>query len=385
MITLMKTNRVLLFVLFIAVLTFSSFIKVGKNEAVEKFIVVLDAGHGGKDPGKHSKYGYKEKDIALKIALKVGGMLEKNPNIKVIYTRTTDVFIELKDRPKIANNAKADLFVSIHCNAHHTQASGTETYVLAVGNTNQNFEVAKAENEVIFLEDDYEKHYKGFNPNSPESFMSILFSQEEYIDQSILLASFIEKNFTSKVKRKSRGVKQASLWVIHQTAMPSVLIETGFVTNREEGAYLNSEKGQNEISTAIANAILEYKHSLDGNVSDFVFKDDTPTIKTPEAIEIPQVTEVINTIDDSITFKVQIAATSRAIEPKPYNFKGLKNITREKEGGLFKYFYGNTSNYNIVKALEEEAINKGYKSCFIVAFKDTKKISLSEALKTTAN
>ncbi|MDO7171255.1 N-acetylmuramoyl-L-alanine amidase [Mariniflexile sp. AS56] len=380
----MKTSKILLFVLFITVLTFASFNKIEKKEAVEKFIVVLDAGHGGKDPGKHSKYGYKEKDIALKIALKVGSMLEKNPNIKVIYTRTTDVFIELKDRPKIANNAKADLFVSIHCNAHHTEASGTETYVLAVGNTNQNFEVAKAENEVIFLEDDYEKHYKGFNPNSPESFMSILFSQEEYTDQSILLASLIEKNFTTKFQRKSRGVKQASLWVIHQTAMPSVLIETGFVTNREEGAYLNSETGQNEISTAITNAILEYKHSLDGNVENFVLKDDTPKVK-PTDVAVIKVNEVINKVDTDITFKVQIAATSRAIEPKPNNFKGLKNVTREKEGGLFKYFYGNTSNYNSVKTLEEEAIKKGYKSCFIVAFKDSKKISLSEALKTTAN
>ncbi|WP_308992884.1 N-acetylmuramoyl-L-alanine amidase [Mariniflexile litorale] len=360
---------------------------VDKKEEAQKFIVVLDAGHGGKDPGKHSKYGYKEKDIALKIALKVGGMLEKNPNIKVIYTRTTDVFIELKDRPRIANNAKADLFVSIHCNAHHTEASGTETYVLAVGNTNQNFEVAKAENEVIFLEDDYEKHYKGFNPNSPESFMSILFSQEEHTDQSILLASLIEKNFTNKFKRKSRGVKQASLWVIHQTAMPSVLIETGFVTNKEEGAYLNSENGQNEISTAITNAILEYKHNLEGNVGDFIFKDDTPKInvtETAEPNEMPIVTEEINSVTN-IVYKVQIAATSRAIEPKPNNFKGLNNITREKEGSLFKYFYGNTSNYNNVKTLEEEAINRGYKSSFIVAFKDAKKISLSEALKTTAN
>ena len=381
----MRTPKISLFVLFIIVLTFSSFIKIEKKETVEKFIVVLDAGHGGKDPGKLSKYGYKEKDIALKIALQVGGMLEKNPDIKVIYTRTTDVFIELKDRPKIANNAKADLFVSIHCNAHHTEASGTETFVLAVGNANQNLEVAKAENEVIYLEDDYEKHYKGFDPSSPESFMSILFSQEEYTDQSILLASLIEKNFTSKFNRKSRGVKQASLWVIHQTAMPSVLIETGFVTNREEGAYLNSDKGQTETSTAITNAILEYKHNIEGNVGDFIFKGETTAVKSTVEPQVPKVVENANSLDTSIIYKVQLAATSRAIETKPNNFKGLKNVLREKEGNLYKYFYGNTSSYDAAKLLEEEAVNKGYKSCFVVAFKDGKKISLTDAIKTTAN
>ena len=381
----MKTNRVLIFVSILSVLTFSSFNKPDKPENIEKFIVVLDAGHGGKDPGKNSKYGYKEKDIALKIALQVGDLLERNPNIKVIYTRKTDVFIELKDRPKIANNAKADLFVSIHCNAHHTEASGTETYVLAVGNANQNLEVAKAENEVIFLEDDYEKHYKGFNPNSPESLLGLSLVTEEYTDQSILLASLIEKNFTSKLNRKSRGVKQASLWVIHQTAMPSVLIETGFVTNKEEGDYLNSEKGQNEISMAINNAILEYKHNLDGNVGDFLFKDEKPIAKTLETQEIIEDKEKINLTDTSIIYKIQIAASSKSIETKPSNFKGLSTISREKEDGLFKYFYGNTSDFNITKMLEEEAIKKGYKSSFIVAFRDGKKISLNEALKTTAN
>jgi N-acetylmuramoyl-L-alanine amidase len=381
----MKTNRVLIFVSILSVLTFSSFNKPDKPENIEKFIVVLDAGHGGKDPGKNSKYGYKEKDIALKIALQVGDLLERNPHIKVIYTRKTDVFIELKDRPKIANNAKADLFVSIHCNAHHTEASGTETYVLAVGNANQNLEVAKAENEVIFLEDDYEKHYKGFNPNSPESLLGLSLVTEEYTDQSILLASLIEKNFTSKLNRKSRGVKQASLWVIHQTAMPSVLIETGFVTNKEEGDYLNSEKGQNEISMAINNAILEYKHNLDGNVGDFIFKDEKPIAKTLETQEIIEDKEKINLTDTSIIYKIQIAASSKSIETKPSNFKGLSTISREKEDGLFKYFYGNTSDFNITKMLEEEAIKKGYKSSFIVAFRDGKKISLNEALKTTAN
>ena len=370
----MKTQRVFLFISFLIVLTFSSFVSWNHDMPTDKFVVVLDAGHGGKDPGKPSKYGFKEKDIALKIVLEVGKQLEKNPNIEVVYTRKTDVFIELADRPKIANRAKADLFVSIHCNAHHTQAYGTETYVLGVANTQRNFEVAKAENEVIFLEDDYEKKYNGFNPNSPEIAVGLALIQEEYTDQSIALASLIEKNFSSKLNRKSRGVKQASLWVIHQTAMPSVLIETGFVTNKEEGAYLNSDKGQMEISSAIYNAILEYRNGLGKNLSDYVAMPETKTS-----------TEYSEEILNDVVYKIQIAASSKRLETKPYNFNGLNSISSLREGNLYKYFYGATSNYEKTKELEIEVEKKGYKSSFVVAFKDGKKISLTEALKSTSN
>ena len=367
----MKTNNILLFVSFIIVLTLSSFVKTEEYMFENKFIVVLDAGHGGRDPGKPSKYGFKEKDIALKIVLEIGKQLDKNPNIKVIYTRKKDVFIELKERARIANKANADLFVSIHCNAHHSQAYGTETYVLDVGNTNRNFEVAKAENEVIFLEDDYEKKYGGFNPNSPESFLASSVVQEEYTDQSILLASLIEKNFANKIKRKSRGVKQASLWVIHQTAMPSVLIETGFVTNKIEGVYLNSKRGQQEISNSIVNAIFKYKMSIEKNVGNYSAIDEVEDKK--------------ETVTSDITFKVQIAASSKALETKPYNFKGLNSISRLKEGNLYKYYYGSTTNYEQTKALEQEARKKGYTSSFVVAFKAGEKIALIDALKSTAN
>ena len=373
----MKTYKIFFFVLFIVVFVFSSFSNDSKQDAANKFIVVLDAGHGGKDPGKPSKYGYKEKDIALKIVLQVGKQLEKNPNIKVVYTRKTDVFIELRERPKIANNANADLFVSIHCNAHHTQAYGTETYVLGVANTQRNLEVAKAENEVIYLEDDHEESYKGFDPRSPESLIGIALIQEEYTEQSILLASLIEKNFQNKIKRKSRGVKQASLWVIHQTAMPSVLIETGFITNKNEGTYLNSKKGQQEISTSIVNAIVEFKTSLGNNVIDYDITDDNKEVK--EQIEQSRHNS------SNILFKVQIAASSKILETKPYNFKGLRGVVREKKDNLYRYYYGATSNYGSVKKREEEAKNVGYKSSYIVAFKGGKKIPLSEALKTTAN
>ncbi|PNQ72987.1 N-acetylmuramoyl-L-alanine amidase [Hanstruepera neustonica] len=373
----MNTIIKLRFLLLVILTMFYNVNNLNAQASSDKFVVVLDAGHGGHDPGKNSKYGYKEKDIALKIVLEVGKELEKNKNIKVIYTRKTDVFIELRERAAIANRANADLFVSIHCNAHHTEAYGTETYVLDVGNTNRNFEVAKAENEVIFLEEDYEKHYEGFDPSSPESMIGITLTQEEYTEQSILLASLIETNFSKKLKRKSRGVKQASLWVIHRTAMPSVLIETGFVTNKNEGSYLNSKKGQTEISNAIKDAILDYKHSLDMNVGGNVVPIETNN--SIVSIDEPK------QIYEDVIFKVQIAASSRKLEPKSYNFNGLDDISREDLGELYKYYYGNTSDYNEVKRLQDEAKAKGYKSCFIVAYKNSKQVSVADVLNSSAN
>ncbi|MDO6598017.1 N-acetylmuramoyl-L-alanine amidase [Oceanihabitans sp. 2_MG-2023] len=372
----MQTNRLSQFLSFIIVLTFFVNISNTYAQQTEKFVVVIDAGHGGHDPGRPTKNGYTEKDIALKVALQVGKNLESNKNIKVIYTRKTDVFVTLRGRAKIANDADADLFVSIHCNANHTQAHGTETYVLGVGNTERNFNVAKAENEVIFLEDNYEKHYEGFDPNAPESLIGLTLMQEEYVDQSIMLADLVEKGFQNKLKRKSRGVKQISLWVLHNTYMPSVLIETGFITNTSEGKYLNSSKGQQEISKSISNAILDYKGTLDQNIGEFVF--------TPQE-EFPSVTNEKEQIIENVVFKVQIAASSRKLAPKAYNFKGLDAISREKEGALYKYFHGYTSDFTKAKNLQANAKSKGYTSCFIVAFKDGIKITLDQALKTSAN
>lgn len=368
---IMKTNSLWLFVCLGIVLTFSSFINGQDIQPPKKFVVVLDAGHGGKDPGNVGN-GYEEKDIALKVVLEVGKALEKDPNIKVVYTRKSDTFIDLFVRGKIANKANADLFVSVHCNSHKSAAHGTETFVLGTHRNETNFEVAKNENSVIFMEDDYEKNYEGFDPNSPESVMSILLSQEEYLDQSIMLASLIQNKFTHVLKRKNRGVKQAGFIVLHQTVMPSVLVEIGFLTYQEEGAYLNSRKGQLEISTSIVNAVLEYKHSIDNNTGN--------VYSTSEIVD-----------DDSqhaandIAYKIQIAASSNALETKPYNFKGLENISRIKEGNLYKYFYGNTTNYEDTKLLEDEARKRGYSSSFVVAFKDGKKIDLIVALKSRAN
>ncbi len=339
-----------------------------------KFVVVLDAGHGGHDSGNLGS-GYKEKDIALKIVLQIGNALEKHKDIKVIYTRKKDVFVTLRGRAKIANDADADLFVSVHCNAHNSSANGTETFVLGLHANQRNFEIAKKENEVIFLESDYEQHYEGFDPSSPESLIGLTLMQEDYLDQSIRLARYIEDNFIAQQKRKSRGVKQAGFWVLHNTYMPSVLVETGFLTFKKEGAYLHSKNGQSKMATSITDAILDYKRQLDLNVGESIY-DNSET-----AAEVAAEPLLI----DNVVFKVQIAASSKQLEPKSYNFNGLSDISREKVGNIYKYFYGYTSDYNKIKQFHIQAKAKGYKDSFVVAYKDGNKIAVSEALKSASN
>lgn len=383
--TLMRTKSTstIVLVAFIFTCFLTSAHAFQKNK--DKFVVVLDAGHGGDDPGNMGN-GYKEKEISLNIILEVGRQLEKDPKIKVIYTRKTDVFVTLRGRAEIANNADADLFVSVHCNSHNSSANGTETFVLGLHANQRNFEIAKKENEVIFLEKDYKSHYDGFDPNSPESMIGLTLMQEDYLDQSTQLAKFVQDNFTYNLKRNNRGVKQAGFWVLHQTSMPSVLIETGFLTYKPEGAYLNSDKGQDEMSNAIYKAITDYKKLLDQNVGEDIYAQSTTPMVVKENAPIEKVEiETPELVYNNIVFKVQLAASSNKLEPKPANFKGLTDISREKEGTLFKYFYGYTSDYNKIKQLQVEAQKKGYPECFIVAFKDGNKIDLNDALKTTAN
>jgi N-acetylmuramoyl-L-alanine amidase len=355
--------------LFISYLTGTTSLS-GQND---KFIVVLDAGHGGGDAGNIGN-GYREKHIALKVALEVGKALESKSDIEVIYTRKEDVFVELYKRADIANKADADLFVSIHCNSvANPKPYGTETWVLGERNTSTNFEVAKRENEVIFLEDNYQENYSGFDPSSPESTIAIGIEQEVYVEQSIILARRIEDNFKAKAKRKSRGLKQESLLVIRNTYMPSVLVELGFLTNSEEGRFLNSKKGQSIMANAIKDAIIEYKKELEQNVGNKIVG-----VSNDSAEDSP------STYED-VTFKVQIAASSKDLAPKPYNFKGLSEISKEKVGRLFKYYYGSTSDYNKIRKMQEESQNKGYGSSFIVAFKNGEQISVSEVVKTSPN
>ncbi len=334
----------------------------------DKFVIVLDAGHGGKDSGNIGN-GYREKNIALKVVLDVGKRLEKDGRFKVIYTRKTDKFIELHERGNIANKAKADLFVSVHCNSHRSQASGTETFVLGLHANKENFDVAKNENSVILLEDDYKANYDGFDPNSAESVIGLTILQEEYLEQSVNLASMIQNKFTKTLKRKNRGVKQAGFVVLHQTFMPSVLIELGFLTNNREGRYLNSKKGQRDMAGSIFKSILNYKESVDA-----MFDTEEKIVNAMKENE--------KKIYEGITFKVQIAATSREIDIKSYNFNGLKEMSKLKRGELFKYFYGNTSDYNKINKQKKEAEDKGYTASFVVAFRGQEMIPLSEALES---
>ena len=249
------------------------------------FVVVLDAGHGGHDPGNLGN-GYQEKNIALKIVLAAGLELSKNEDVKVVYTRKDDSFVDLFVRGEIANKANADIFVSVHCDSHSSDAHGAGTFVLGLHANKQNFEIAKKENSVIYLEDDYETRYSEYDINSPESVIGLTIMQEEFLEKSILLARMMQQNFARKLKRKDRQVKQAGFIVLHQTFMPSVLVETGFLTNRNEGAYLNSKKGQSEMGRAIANAILAYKDEVIPNT--VVAYSETDYAEAPSTA--PQIT-----------------------------------------------------------------------------------------------
>ncbi|WP_149302830.1 N-acetylmuramoyl-L-alanine amidase family protein [Pareuzebyella sediminis] len=262
-------------------------------ENEDEFVVVLDAGHGGHDPGNLGN-GYLEKNIALNIVLKAGSILEKTPGVKVIYTRKDDTFVDLYVRGEIANKAGADLFVSVHCDSHSSKAYGAGTFVLGLHANKQNFEIAKKENSVIYLEDNYRSRYANYDINSPESVIGLTIMQEEFLDQSIALAKAIQDNFTQKLKRKDRKVKQAGFIVLHQTVMPSVLVETGFLTNPEEGAYLNSKKGQSEMGSAIAEAVLTYKGAVMANMADaqLALITDTPSPTTSNNEE-PVVVEAV--------------------------------------------------------------------------------------------
>ena len=341
------------------------------QDSNDKFTVVLDAGHGGKDPGNTGN-GYLEKNIALSIALQVGKELEKQKDIKVIYTRKKDVFVNLFRRAEIANKAKADLFISIHCDSHTSNAYGAGTFVLGLHANQRNFEIAKKENSVIFKEENYEQKYDGFDPNNPESVISLVLMQEDYLDQSIVIADLIQRAFVSDLNRKNRTVKQAGFIVLKYTYMPSVLVETGFLTNKKEGAYLNSLKGQREMSSSIAKGIIKYKSrfsndSTFGPINSFSYEDSSFKL------------------EDDYYLKIQIASSKKRIPLKSYNFKGLKSLSTVKTGSLFRYYYEKTRDYSIAKKLLLKAKNNGYKDAIIVAFKNDTKISINDYLSSVKN
>ena len=378
----------------------------------QKFKVTLDAGHGDHDYGA-VYHGHIEKNITLAIVLKVGKILEKNSSIEVIYTRKTDVFIDLVERANIANRADANIFVSIHCNANpNNAADGSETYVMGMSKNASNLEAAKRENSVITLEKDYKQKYEGYDPKSPESFIGMTMMQEEYLDNSIALAGKVQAQFI-QLGKKSRGVKQAPYMVLHKAYMPRVLIETGFISNQTEGSKLDSEEGQQEIAESIANAIISYKKEYFGaSDNDTMIKpsQQIEAVKIPDSIAAKKVTVKAAEVKkpelkpiitratseqsgaksepkpEAVTsgiasFKVQLSASGKKVDLVPSNFNGLSNISIASEGSLYKYMYGETTNYEEAKRLLSEAKAKGYSSAFLIAFKNGKKVSVQEALK----
>ncbi|MGB5428981.1 N-acetylmuramoyl-L-alanine amidase family protein, partial [Eudoraea sp.] len=297
----MKFNKLFFIPLAITFFLLCSYDKGDSDPQADQFTVVLDAGHGGHDPGNLGN-GYMEKNIALSIVLNVGRKLESNPDIKVIYTRKDDTFVDLFVRGEIANKANADLFVSVHCDSHTSDANGAGTFVLGLHANKQNFEIAKKENSVIYLEDNYESRYAAYDINSPESVIGLTIMQEEFLDQSIMLGKMMQDNFSNNLSRNDRKVKQAGFIVLHQTFMPSVLIETGFLTNKSEGLYLNSTKGQEEMGDAIAEAIINYKNNTRINLEDAASSREIATAtKTEEATPNEMETTPVPEINDQVT------------------------------------------------------------------------------------
>jgi len=354
----------------ILILLFAGVFSVFGQSKNNKFVVVLDAGHGGKDPG-NSYHGFVEKEIALKTTLLVGELLEKEKGFEIIYTRKSDTFIELSNRPKVANKAKADLFVSIHCNSVNNHGpEGTETFVMGLDRSDMNLEVAKKENSVILLEDDYKQTYKGFDPKKPESMIGRVIAQEENLYNSINLASSIQDNFTFNLNRKSRGVKQQPLWVLDAAVMPGVLIELGFLSNKAEGEFLNSSEGQNKMAKQIAQAIIKYKKEYFNET----FLEEKPLVteksKNQNTEQIGSMAE--NNLNNQGLYRVQLFATSKKRNVNSSDFKGLKNISFTFENNLYKYYYGNTSNADEVKKMCQEAKDSGFSDAFIVTFAEGK-------------
>ncbi|XRE44424.1 N-acetylmuramoyl-L-alanine amidase [Tenacibaculum discolor] len=361
--------------------------------AQKKYTVVLDAGHGGKDPGNLGN-GFREKNIALRVALDVGKELLTSKDIEVFYTRKKDVFIELHNRAKIANDKKADLFVSIHCDAfRRPDPHGASTFVLGLSGNKENLEIAKKENSVILLEDNYKQNYD-YDPNSPESVIGLSVLQEENLENSLGIAGLVQNNFVA-IKRNNRKVKQANFLVLRETVMPSVLIELGFLTNKNEGKYLNSRKGQIRMAKSIAQAIKKYFERLKLNtisetltvnaplvekeVSKPVIKKEEPKKVVKKETSPKKKTTEPKSVSTDVVFRIQIAASRKKLSTS--GFKGLENVESLFIDDYYKYYYGNSPSLSGIKKVLPKVRSKGYKDAWVVAFKNGKRISIKEALK----
>jgi N-acetylmuramoyl-L-alanine amidase len=360
--------------------------------------IVIDAGHGGHDPGAVGK-NHKESHLALAMALKLGEYINANlPDVEVIYTRKTDVFIELHRRARIANQNKADLFISIHCNAtRKADPLGTETWVMGLNKSDANLEVAKKENASILLEADYSNQYDGFDPNSTEAYIIFSLYQNIFLDQSLNLAAKIQSQFEKRAGRVNRGVKQAGFLVLYQTTMPGVLVETGFISNPEEEAFMASESGQAIIASAIFRAIREYKNEVEGIKSgkeDSIIQprveEKKPQVTDASSVKIHAVTDTgqatnpgnnatLEKSSSGVCFRVQFASSATRKPLNSSDFKGMNEVREYFHDGLYKYTSGNETNRQDASRLLQSVRNSGFKDAFIVAFLNEQRISLTEA------
>jgi len=416
-----RTILLLILSLFISGKSFSA---TTVNRINKPMVVVIDPGHGGRDPGAVNK-GIQEKDVVLGIGLKLGKYITENfPDVKVIFTRNTDVFVPLIERSRIANKNKADLFISLHANTCGTPSlRGTETFVLGLHRSNENLDVAKKENSVILMEDNYRQTYEGFDPNSSESYIMFELVQDTYLDQSLSFADDIQRQFKARLESSNRGVKQAGFLVLRESSMPSVLVETGFVSNQAEAASLKSEEGQQVIASSIFDAFRKFKIRNSGanTPTQRIVAATKPDTSVPTALpekkkenkpeennveiktenepvtenkiavsEKDSSVEVPTTSGDTISnnpvansnayYCVQIGASTTQVEPSAANFKGLKEVRREKTDKYYRYYVGKeTSVENITPILQQ--IRLKFSQAFIVYFIDGKRTIINTGSK----
>ena len=394
---------VLLLVAFTAI--FYAFVPIAPP--TKTFVLVLDAGHGGKDPGNLGTGRLKktEKDVTLDVVLAVGQMIEsKYPEVKVVYTRNGDTFPTLKERVNVANHNKADLFISVHCNANaNTSAYGSESFVMGLHKTEESLATAMKENASIFLEDNQGKDYDGFDPNNPDTYIALSLRENVFLEQSADLAKHVQDFFKTQLGRKDRGVKQAGYYVISFTNMPSILIELGFLTNPTEEDYLQSASGKSALSKGIFTAFDKYFKGMKKGQSAKEVAQEQEEIEigkenekendngsiVPEqrnGSESTQSEEIDGVMwrqgpDEGIWFKVQIHTSPQLLKESAKDFKGLKRVEHYIYSGQYKYVVGKTQSFNEAKAGMKAMQSKGFSDAFIVAFENGKRIDLKEALK----
>lgn len=345
--------------------------------------VVIDAGHGGKDPGNlgTGRYSVTEKTIALNVSLMVGKYIERAfPEVEVLYTRDDDTFVPLHERSKFANSRDADLFISIHCDAFTRESAiGCGSYVMGPAKTEANLRMARKENAAILLEENRSENYGEFDPNSPEGLIELSLRQNAHIHQSLRFAQHVQDQMRTRVGRVDRGVRQAPFWVISFTTMPSVLIELGFLTNKKEEDFLNSQQGQDYMASAIYRAFKQYKKDIEA-VENALEEHEEEQVTTPSAEVEPEET----TDESPVIFKVQLLSASKPVDLKPENFMGLENVELYRDNGAYKYLYGKARGYQEAKNLQKHVRNTGYRGAFVVAFdQDGNRMALEKAIEIT--